>query len=274
VVTRFRPIDRTPDYDWQAATITTTVFAVREDAKWVFSGALFRRTRSWRREAVGRINYVIEPSYPFSAARAERSLAWADSVATALAVPALGQLTYYVAGNRAQIYHAMGVESDSVDGLPGGSMKRWRNQPLVFSGDPVFGEAHRHELAHILLVPLMTARTTGLASEAVAGWLGGTAGMDFPTATGRLGEYLDGRPEVTLDSLIAASGNRWHIPAGALLCAMVHARGGDAAVRQFLDSGPSMPEFRLGMERVFGQPWPAIAAEWRRQALARRQPTR
>ena len=64
----------------------------------------------------------------------------------------------------------------------------------LFSGIPALGEEYRHELAHLVLAPLMTSSTWCVVSEGVATWLGGTTGGDFQTAA-RIGDHAEGAPQ-------------------------------------------------------------------------------
>ena len=149
VVTRFTEDSATSPM--QASVLRMTVFAVRDKGHWVFANALPRLTRSWRREAVRGLNYVVEPGYPFDRTRAERAAAFVDSLATAFGVPRLTSFTYYLTTSSDEIYRIMGLETGIKWG-PGGVSQPTNHQ--LFSGNPAVGEDYRHELAHmVLLVP-------------------------------------------------------------------------------------------------------------------------
>jgi hypothetical protein len=77
VVTRFR--EDSAGSPMQSSTVRMTVFALRSGDGWVFANALPRFTRTWRRETLGTITYVIEPGYAFDRGRAVRAVAFTDS---------------------------------------------------------------------------------------------------------------------------------------------------------------------------------------------------
>ena len=239
IVTRFTPqnVERVSPV-WSTAPVTVTVYAVREQNQWVFANALLRNTQGWRREAFGPITYVIQPGYAFNPARARRSQAFVDSIAVAFDVPRLTHLTYYLLATVDAALDALGVESPVKYGPGGGFAKPGDN--LLFSGDPRFGEEYRHELVHIVLLPLFQhGGMSLLGSEGVATWLGGTSGMDFATARRGLATYLGEHPAITLDSIISGvnSGSLPLVvtyPTGAVLCKLVYEEAGMPALKDFL----------------------------------------
>jgi hypothetical protein len=250
-------------------SVRMTVFAVRSGDGWVFSNALPRLTRTWRREAVGPITYVMEPGYPFNRARAERAVAFTDSVAAVFGVPRLQQLTYYLTSSEDEVYRIMGLETDIKWG-PVGGVAQPTNQQL-FSGIPAVGEEYRHELAHMVLLPLM-GNTPFVASEGVPTWLGGTTGMDYRTAARGLARFLAEHPAVTLDTILT---RRLPPPnsyaAAAVFVVMVFEQGGVDALKSLFSAGAG-EEFRANMERLFSRPWPGIVADWRARALGYASP--
>lgn len=259
ITTRFRP----EEPGGAQRTALVTVFAVRGGDSWKLAGALDRLTRSWRREIIGPFTYVIRPGHDFSRRRAQAAATFADSLADAFGVPRIGPLRYYLVADGDDMLRIFGYQPDTTYGTPGG-----RSLPgMIVSGDPAFGEKHGHEIAHHVIQPLQGRRLNIVASEGVPTWLGGTRGMHYPDALRALRSHLIAHPAATLDSLIADNGHPMHNPASALLAAMVHEHGGVGAIRRFLDSGPSLPELRKGVEEIFGTPWAAIAEEWKRRAL-------
>jgi hypothetical protein len=249
---------------WTAMRIT--IYAVRDGARWVFSGALSRTTATWRRETVGPITYIVQPGHGFDLARARRAVTWSDSVAGVFGVPPLPPLQYFLTLSTDDVYRIMGLESDVKYGPGGGNAK----PGMIFSGTPSVGEAYQHELMHVLMAPLTTGRTTYLTSEGVATWLGGTQGLDFSTAVARLARYLDEHPTVTLDSIIDRELKSFTTteiyPTGALLAAMAYEAGGIGAVKEFLGGGPTRADLRQTLVRVLRQPWPQIVVAWRSKA--------
>jgi hypothetical protein len=261
VVTRFT--EDSAASPMRASIVRMTVFAVRDEGHWVFANALPRLTRSWRREAVRGLTYVMEPGYPFDRTRAERAAAFVDSLATAFGVPRLTSFTYYLTTSSDEIYRIMGLETDIKWGPVGGVAQPTNHQ--LFSGNPAVGEDYRHELAHMVLLPLM-GNTLYFVSEGVPTWVGGTSGLDFTAAARQFAGFLSEHPCVTLDSILdGAFPPQQFYPAAAVFAAMANDEGGVAAVKALYDSGD---DFRKSMERLFKKPWPQIAADWRTKALS------
>ena len=270
VVTVFRGDSATSPM--RSDSVRVTVFATRENKRWVFANALPVLTRTWPRERVGPIEYVMEPGYTFNRARAESAVAFADSLAAAFAVPRLAPLTYYLTSTSDEMSRILGLETRIKWGPAGGLAQAVNHQ--LFSGMPAIGERYAHELVHIMLRPLVK-RTIAFADEGVATWLGGTTGMDFTSSARALATVLTAHPALSLDSIMTGNVTiptgalvvSARYPAGGVLAMMVHERGGAAGIRTLLDAGYSADEFKRSMENLFTQPWSAIALEWRRRAL-------
>jgi hypothetical protein len=264
VVTRFR--EDSASSPMQSATVRMTVFALRSGDGWVFANVLPRFTRTWRRETLGTITYVIEPGYAFDRGRAERAVAFTDSLTNAFGVPPLPPLTYYLTSSVDEVFRIMGLESDIKRGPIGGLAQPTNHQ--LFSGNPSVGEDYRHELAHMVLLPLM-GNTLYFVSEGVPTWVGGTTGMDFRTAARGFATFLAQHPGVTLDSILTVGGPPAQFyPAAAVFTQMVFDRGGVDAVKALYNSGPTMEDFHAKMERLFNRPWASIVADWRQRTLS------
>lgn len=263
VVTHFRSDNE--NNPMRSRTVTMTVFALRSEDGWVFGNALPRLTCTWRRESVGPITYIMEPGYPFDRGRAERAVAFTDSLASAFGVPRLEPLTYYLTSDVDEVYRIMGLETDIKWGPVGGVAQPVNHQ--LFSGIPAVGEDYRHELAHMILRPLM-GRTLYFVSEGVPTWVGGTTGMDFRTAAGGLATFLAQHPDVSLDSILTGRfPPAQFYPAAGVFVMMVFDQGGVDAVKALYDSGP-LEDFRAAMERLFKRPWALIVADWRQRVLS------
>jgi len=261
VVTRF--LEDSATSPMQAPVVRMTVFAVRDNGHWVFANALPRLTRSWRREAVRGLTYVMEPGYPFDRTRAERAAAFVDSLATAFGVPRLTSFTYYLTTSSDEIYRIMGLETDHKWGPVGGVSQPTNHQ--LFSGNPAVGEDYRHELAHMVLLPLM-GNTLYFVSEGVPTWVGGTSGMDFKAAARQFAGFLREHPGVTLDSILDGGlPPKQLYPAAAVFVDMANDVGGVAAIKALYGSGD---DFHKSMERLFKKPWAQIVADWRTKALS------
>ena len=246
--------------------VLTRVYAIREQGRWVFANALTRDTSDWLRATVGPITYVVSPRRSFDRARAERLLAFADSVAVAFEVPRLSPVTYYVADSSDELYRAMGV--DWTFGSLGASYASAGNS-MVLSGNPVFGEENRHEIVHILLAPILAeGRTSPMINEGVASWLGGSQGMTYEQFMRRYAEYLKDNPDVTVETLLegARIDQGWY-PTGALLVRMAYEAGGYSALRDLMRSGRSPDDLRSAMSRVLGVEWEDIVVDVRERVL-------
>src|SRR2546426_10990463 len=74
---------------------------------------------------------------------------------------------------------------------------------LVFSGSASVGEAYRHELAHLVIAPLLRGRTFWLVSEGLATWAGGSAGLGFQQLPPGRARYLPLPPQGPLGGVPA-----------------------------------------------------------------------
>ena len=157
----------------------------------------------------------------------------------------------------------MGLETDIKWGPVGGVSQPTNHQ--LFSGNPAVGEDYRHELAHLVLLPLI-GNTRYFVSEGVPTWVGGTSGVDFKTAARELAGFLSNHPAITLDSILdGAVPPKQLYPAAAVFASMANDEGGIAAVKALYDSGD---DFRKSMERLFKRPWDDVASHWRTLALS------
>lgn len=246
-----------------ANVVRTTVYATVENGRWVLANALPRKTARWSRKTVARIHYAVEPGLAFDGVKAARAAAFVDSLADALGVPRLDSLEYYVASSVDAALNALGVSNTVRYGSHGGFAKPINRQ--VFSGDPTLGENYRHELVHLVVLPLLEhSETTILASEGLATWLGGTEGADFRGSVRSLGQYLTAHPSATLDSAVDSPSTPQAVrySTGAVLCDMLFEAGGTAAVTQFVQAGPR--DVRVVVARLLGRPWATIAEVWRK----------
>ena len=135
ITTQFRP-----RYPVNATITTAIVYSQRNGDRWVLANALPQLTCSWHRVTLGPITYVFAPDYPYNSTRARRAVAFVDSLASALALPGIGSVNYYLSTNVDDMYRLVGIElsvkvgADAVGGLA---------QPVnrqLFSGHPKIGE--------------------------------------------------------------------------------------------------------------------------------------
>lgn len=232
IVTRFWPEGTTTRDSATKSALTMTVYARREDRRWVLANALPFRTNTWVRETRGRVTYRVAPALRFDAKKAVRAAAF--------------------------------VVIPERFGAAGGFSKPVNLQ--VFSGIPALGEEYRHEIAHVVLLPIIRGSSTSLlASEGVPTWFGGTAGRDFRGSVRHLDSLLRLQPQLNLDRLVDDMGvsSDGRNAAGAVLALMVHEAGGVDAVRQYLRT-PGR-EIREVLGRLLQRPWPSIVEDWRRR---------
>ncbi|MEP6780520.1 MAG: hypothetical protein ABJC26_11570 [Gemmatimonadaceae bacterium] len=236
--------------------------AVEKDGHWLLASVLPYRAQSWETHTIGPITFFVDPKLKFNRMRAERAVAFIDSLATAFGVPKLTHLDYYSASSVDAAQELLGVVDGARFGAVGGFDKAVNKQ--TFSGDPFWGENYRHELVHNVLHSLTAQETTLIASEGLATWLGGTTKMTFVQAVKNFNRFLSRHPTVTIDSaLVAKVEQRERYVTGAVLCEMLFARGGLPALKQFINSTSGVDDQRETLQLIFGKSWEQINADWR-----------
>ena len=264
IVTRFRRDGSSSAGAASEPALTMTVFARRDGARYTLANALPFLTAVWRRETRGRIRYHVAPALRFDSTRARRAAAFVDSLAGAFRVTAPARIDYYVAESVDQALEKLGGAMPQRFGAAGGFSKPVNGQ--VFSGIPALGEDYRHELVHVVLMPIIRDGSTSLiASEGVATWFGGTGGRDYRSSVRHLATLLREQPQLTLgriaDDSTITSDIRY--AAGAVLAEMVHTAGGVEAVKAYVHA-PGLA-VRTELVRLLARPWSAIAVDWRRR---------
>lgn len=255
--TRFSTPHASP---WSRA-LTMTVYATKEDKNWRIANALPRRTARWKRDTIGGITYVYAPGYPYDRVRARNAARYVDSLALVFGVGAT-HITYYLGTSIDEVYRLMGLESAVKYGPTGGVSQPVNGQ--LFSGMPSVGEDYRHELAHMVLRPLMRSSTTYFISEGIATWTGGTSGMKPREAMLALNEFLERHPSVTLDSLLSGTHSSPQLYAGAAaVVAMIYEVRGVDGVRSLFGAGPTLTAFRDHVASALASPWPQVMQDWR-----------
>jgi hypothetical protein len=250
----------------RARRIWVTSYATRVDTSWMLANALLRSTAGWRRERIGPFTYVVQPGVEFRRERAMRAATFADSAADAFEVPRLTEITYYLTRSVDDVYRIMGLETERVWGPVGGVAQPVNRQ--IFSGMPSVGEEYRHEIAHMVLLPLIGS-TTYFVSEGVPTWLGGTTGMDLRRASRELARFLSEHRAATLDSLIGGGHPPALLyPAAGIFVDLVFRARGVAGVKSLFAAGPGTAQFRASVERLLQRSWSEISDEWRRRAIA------
>ena len=93
---------------WPSTTYVT-VYALRVDEEWRFGNALPRTTRDWQREEVGGIRYVTHPRLSFDRSRAHAAVAFVDSLAWSLSLPAPTPVDYYQTPSAREAFRSLGI---------------------------------------------------------------------------------------------------------------------------------------------------------------------
>lgn len=244
------------------------VYAIHENGSWVFANALPRLTRDWPHYGIGRGMFVVQPGRVFDRSKAAHTVAFADSLADAYAIPRLPDFTYYVTNSEDDMYRAAGV--DPMFGAQAAGGRSLSADRIIMSGSPEQGEGYVHEVVHTVFAPLTPARgSLGFASEGVASWLGGSLGTSFPKMMHNYAMYLRAHPTVTLDSVFTEGlPDRGQRPAAAMLFEMAHARGGVPAVRALYTAPTgSFAEIRTATATVLGMSWDKVQRRWRANVL-------
>lgn len=264
IVTRFWPAGSATRDSSAKPVLTMTVYARREGRRWVLANALSFKTSTWVRETRGRVTYRIAPALRLNETKAVRSATFVDSLAAAFGVAPPPRLDYYVTENVDQALEILGVVVPVRYGAAGGFAKPVNFQ--VFSGIPALGEEYRHEIAHVVLLPIIRGGATSLlASEGVPTWFGGTAGRDYQGSVRHLDSLLKAQPQVTLDKIVddMTVSSDIRNAAGAVLAEMVYEAGGVDVVREYLRTpGRGM---RPVLERLLQRLWPRVVEDWRQR---------
>ena len=216
-----------------------------------------RLTAEWERTRIGPIEYVMEPGRTVDWRRAERLLAFADSLAASFDVPRPEALSYYVASTPEGLHRATGV--DWTFGGTGYGYAVAVNG-LILSGDPVAGEESRHEMVHILPAPVAGVQPThGLINKGVATWYGGSSGRTSGELLREYAGYLATRPEIGMDLILEDNvpDMGWNT-AGAVVVEFFHEEGGIEALRGLFGAGRSNEQLRSALSETLGMPWTSV----------------
>ncbi len=242
------------------------VYAVRAGDRWVLANALPRLIGRWPRTTVGGITFIYWPDHPFDRAKAVKSARFIDSLATALGVDPPREITYILAPNPDEVARVLGLDF----GLPLNGLTLAADR-IVLSGLPMYGEWYPHELAHLVMYPLVPSRPAFLFSEGAASWFGGSRGLTYSGLVRELATVLCARPQMTLDSVV--NGNMGQNDslsrgAGAVLFQMAYEHGGMAAVRQLISTSALTPDaVYAALEPATGLVPGPLGVAWRRKII-------
>jgi hypothetical protein len=244
------------------------VYAVRESGHWVLANSLGQLTREWRHTKITPITFIYAANHHFDRSRAQRSVKFVDSVATAFGANRPKPIEFYIADSPESMFRLLGLDV-LPNHTPGLAYTAHR---LIFSGSALYGEWYPHELAHMAVDSLTKSwRTPFALDEGLAMWLGGSRGKDFPTLMEDLAGALRVQPSITLDTLLgsASVSDTLAYPAAAALLQMAYDHG-MAQVKAFLSArlAGEVPDTILDMaQRTFGESRQHLAALWRSKVL-------
>jgi hypothetical protein len=249
------------------------VYATLEDGRWVLGNALARTTRDWQRTTLGSVTFVHPTTHRFNQKQGRATAAFVDSLAHAFELSKPQPITYYFTDDLGETLRALGLEYFPTGGDPvGGRSNVYQRQAYV--GTPTNGEAYRHELAHIVLAPLVPRGASGLVVEGLMTWTGGSAGIAYAELLPALAQYLSRHQELTLEALLENPPPRvGSLDVGydglAALCKMVFDRSGVAGLRSMLAAGGD-PSTVVGAAAKTLKVSPAeLNAMWRKECGVR-----
>jgi len=249
------------------------LYATREAGRWVLANALPRLTRAWRHDTIKHVTFVYPAIHRFARRSAEQSAAFADSLARAFGIPPPPAIDYYFTNDMIDTFSAMGLDFFPI-GLDtvGGRANAVNGQ--VFVGASTRGEDYRHELAHVVLGPLVgRGRTAPAILEGLMTWTGGSAGLDFAHLMPGLKAYVRTHPQLTLETAITTPPLREGsldvlYDGAAVLCALVYEKGGPAAIRELVSAGLDLGGALHTAARLLGVRPEELNGVWRDRVLA------
>ena len=246
------------------------VYATLENGRWVLANALPRTTRAWRRETFGSVTFVFPPTHRFAPQRARGTAAWVDSLARAFDLPKPAPMTYYFTDDLGEILRVLGLEffpygSDTVGGRSNVFARH------AYAGTSADAEGYRHELAHIVLAPEVSRRTSGLVAEGLMTWTGGSAGLEYAELLPGLARYLSDHADLTLQSLLENPPPRvGSLDVGygglAVLCKLVFDRKGLPGLRALLSAGRDPSTIVTTAAQTLSVSTAELNSLWRRQS--------
>jgi hypothetical protein len=244
------------------------VYATQENGRWVLANALSRNTREWHRTTLGKIAFVYPPTHRFNLQLGRASSAFVDSLAAAFGLPAPRPITYVFTDDLGETLRALGLEYFPYGSDPlGGRSNVYARH--VYVGAPANGEGYVHELAHIVLDPVVRG-TSRLLVEGLTTWTGGSAGQSYGALVPRMAQYLSNHPDMTLERLLSDPPPRVdRLDVGyvgcAALCKMVFDRRGLSALRTLLSSGKDSNSILGAAVQALGVSSAELSTLWRKE---------
>lgn len=242
-------------------------YAVREVGHWVLANALPRETRTWRHETIGRVTFVFPGTHALARSHAEGAARFVDSLSESWGLKPPASIGYYFTDNPKDVQRAMGLDFTPAPDTVWGNADTGNS--LVFVGSSQDGESYRHELAHLVFTPFLSAHhPSRLVNEGLATWTGGSAGLRFRQLMPALSRYLAEHPSLTLEQIWADAPRReGSLDVGydgfAVLCDLVYAKGGLPGITALADAGRDSTAVLNTAARVIGVPRDRLDGAWR-----------
>lgn len=245
------------------------VHVVRDGTRWVLAHPSAIETAGWHRARVGALEYVVHPSLRFDAARAAETARWVETIAQRFGIPSPAPITYYQLPDLEAAFRVMGLDWTLTTDRVGGRANPQAR--IVLAADTRFGEAYRHEIAHVLLDSWIGDASV-FVGEGIAYWLGGARGQPFAAMMRDLAAFLTRHPTLALGAFLreeqpgAVASAR--LPAAAAVFEMAYRRGGDTAVRRLVDRTRQVPPTLDSVAAALGMTPPELDARWRALVLS------
>lgn len=231
---------------------------------WRLEDPVVTETARWPRHRVGLLQYVVHPAINFDSAKAQATALWADSLLHRFGIARREPVTYYQVPDLQAGFRISGFEwllnGDRVGG------RASIGPDIVIAADPRYGEAYRHEIAHILLAPLVAGQSVFVV-EGMAYWIGGARGSDFIGLMNSGSTFLIQNPNLTLDQIFSngatGAAASLKLPVAASFFELMHRRGGDRAVLDVIGKLGSAAPTVDGLAEAMGLSQAALVTEWR-----------
>ncbi len=231
----------------------TRIMAKKEAGQFRLCNVLPFNTRSWQKETLGNITFILPPTHQFNRELAQRMDAFVDSLAALWNIKPLPS-EFYLADDLSEIMTMRGF-----DFYVGESYNRGTGGLADVANRIVFGagqnEWYPHEFVHVYVNP-MFPNAHFYFLEGYAALLGGSRGHDLSWHVRRMQQYLNDHPELDLNDLLGF----WHFDPqtdpkyvfGGLLCRLALDKGGMSTLRRLFSFGQKEKDFYDAIEAVFG----------------------
>lgn len=209
----------------------TKLYAVKENNNWKLKNAFSILTQLWPRKTVGNITFIYSPEHRFNSDLANKANNFCDSIVAKFQLSRWTPFEVYVAKNPDEMGKLLGFDFYFAGYTTGMGMNDAR---IVWSGFD--SEWYPHEFVHLLVD---SKERHGLVDEGFATWLGGAMAKTFNENAKRLAQEWAKNDTITFDHIL---NKKWgwtfaaYYTTGAVICKLVHERGGNAALKTLLDT--------------------------------------